>query len=199
MRVISGTLKGRTIKGYDIEGTRPTMDRVKESLFGIIQNNLKDSICLDLFCGSGNLGIEAISNGSKLCYFVDNNPKAIKVTQDNLTNFNIKNNAKLLNFDYKKSLKYFNENNIKFDLIFVDPPYDYNVYEKILEKLIIDNPSILRRPIIVEDNKLQVGYNEEDIRVFIPAELRKILMKLDCDACDYKDALKKYYYDQVKN
>ena len=68
-----------------------------------------------------------------------------------------------------------------------------------LEKLIIDNPSILRRPIIVEDNKLQVGYNEEDIRVFIPAELRKILMTLDCDACDYKDALKKYYYDQVNN
>lgn len=85
--------------------------------------------------------------------------------------------------------KYIIENNIDID----------NLKVSELEKLIIDNPSILRRPIIVEDNKLQVGYNEEDIRVFIPAELRKILMKLDCDACDYKDALKKYYYDQVNN
>ena len=68
-----------------------------------------------------------------------------------------------------------------------------------LEKLIIENPSILRRPIIVEDNKLQVGYNEEEIRVFIPKEIRKILMTLDCESCDYKDALKKYYYDQVNN
>ena len=74
MKVISGILKGRNIKGYDIEGTRPTMDRVKESIFSTIQNEIKDSIVLDLFCGSGNLGIEAISNGCKLCYFIDNNP-----------------------------------------------------------------------------------------------------------------------------
>ena len=133
MRVISGVLKGRNVKGYDIDGTRPTMDRVKESMFATIQNNLKDSVCLDLFCGSGNLGIEAISNGSKLCYFVDNNIKAIKVVEENLKTLNIKNNSKILNFDYKKSLKYFNENNIKFDLIFVDPPYDYHVIEKVIK------------------------------------------------------------------
>lgn len=85
--------------------------------------------------------------------------------------------------------KYIMENNIDIDSLKVSE----------LEKLIIENPSILRRPIIVEDNKLQVGYNEDDIRVFIPAELRKILMTLDCDLCDYKDALKKYYYDQVNS
>lgn len=132
MRIISGFLKGRNIKGYDIEGTRPTMDRVKESVFGSIQNNLKDSICLDLFCGSGNLGIEAISNGAKLCYFVDNNINAIKVVNENIKKLDIKNYTKVLNYDYKKSLKYFNELNIKFDLIFVDPPYDYHVIEKVI-------------------------------------------------------------------
>ena len=63
MKIISGTLKGRTIDGFNIEGTRPTMDRVKESLFGMIQMYLKDSICLDLFAGCGNLGFEAISYG----------------------------------------------------------------------------------------------------------------------------------------
>ena len=78
MKVISGTLKGRNIKGYNIDGTRPTMDRVKESLFGMIQDNIKESTVLDLFSGSGNLGIEAISNGAKFCYFIDNNKEAIQ-------------------------------------------------------------------------------------------------------------------------
>ena len=62
MRVISGKYKGKNLIGFDIDGTRPTMDRVKESLFGMIQNSVKDSIVLDLFAGSGSLGIEAISN-----------------------------------------------------------------------------------------------------------------------------------------
>ena len=66
-----------------------------------------------------------------------------------------------------------------------------------LEQLIIENPSILRRPIIVEDNKLQVGYNEEEIRVFIPADLRKYLMNLNCDECDAKEALKRYFNEQM--
>jgi regulatory protein spx len=83
--------------------------------------------------------------------------------------------------------KYIQENNIDIDSMKFSE----------LEKLIIDNPSILKRPIIVDDNKLQIGYNEEDIRVFIPKELRKILMNLDCDSCNYKDELKKYYYEHV--
>ena len=90
MRVISGTLKGRNIIGYNINGTRPTMDRVKESIFGTIQNYIKDSIVLDLFAGSGNLGIEAISNGAKHCYFVDNNIEAIKVIKKILLNLILK-------------------------------------------------------------------------------------------------------------
>lgn len=161
MRIISGLLKGRNINGFDIEGTRPTMDRVKESMFAMIQNNLKDSICLDLFCGSGNLGIEAISNGAKLCYFIDNNPKAIKVVEENIKNLNIKSNTKILNFDYKKSLKYFNESNIKFDLIFVDPPYDYHVIEKIIKyvseyNLLNDNGLLILE---FEKEKLEELYN----------------------------------------
>ncbi len=79
MRVISGKYKGKKLIGFDIDGTRPTMDRVKESLFGIIQNKIKDSIVLDLFAGSGSLGIEALSNGAKMCYFVDNNIELINI------------------------------------------------------------------------------------------------------------------------
>lgn len=135
MKVISGTLKGRNIEGYNIDGTRPTMDRVKESLFAMIQNNIKDSIALDLFAGSGQLGIEAISNGAKTCYFIDNNKEVIKVLNNNISNLNIESNSKVLLSDWKKSLNEFSNQNLKFDLIFVDPPYDYNVYEKILIKV----------------------------------------------------------------
>ena len=135
MKVISGTLKGRKIEGYNIDGTRPTMDRVKESLFATIQNNIKDSTVLDLFAGSGQLGIEAISNGAKTCYFIDNNKEVIKVLNNNISNLNIKQSSKVILSDWKKSLNDFFNQNIKFDIIFVDPPYDYDVYEKILEKV----------------------------------------------------------------
>ncbi len=136
MKIISGFLKGRTINSYNIDGTRPTMDRVKESLFGSIQDYLPDAMILDLFAGSGNLGIEAISNGAKHCYFTDNNKEVIKILNATIKNFNIMDKSTVILTDWKKFLNSCQERNLKFDLIFVDPPYDYNVYEKILDKVI---------------------------------------------------------------
>ena len=78
MRVISGYLKGRELLGYNVETTRPTMSRVKESMFASIQNYIDDSIILDLFCGTGSLGIEALSMGASRCYFVDNNKDILR-------------------------------------------------------------------------------------------------------------------------
>ena len=135
MKVISGILKGRKIEGYNIDGTRPTMDRVKESLFGMIQDYIKESTVLDLFAGSGQLGIETISNGSKLCYFIDNNNEVIKVLNNNIKSLNIKDKTKVILSDWKRFLNEAGDKNIKFDLIFVDPPYDYDVYEKVLNKI----------------------------------------------------------------
>ena len=120
MRVISGKYKGMKLDGFNIDGTRPTMDRVKESIFSMIQNYVKDSFVLDLFAGSGSLGIEALSNYSKYCYFVDNNNDVIKILKRNTINME---NLSILKYDYKDALKYFKNNNIKFDLIFLDPPY----------------------------------------------------------------------------
>lgn len=130
MRVISGKYKGKILLGFDINGTRPTMDRVKESLFGIIQNYLKNSCVLDLFAGSGSLGIEAISNGCNSCYFVDNNIKLIEIIKKNTINMN---NINILKKDYVDALNYFYNNNIKFDLIFLDPPYKLNLINKSIE------------------------------------------------------------------
>ncbi len=128
MKVISGKLKGRNILGFDIDGTRPTMDRVKESLFATIQDYIVDSVCLDLFSGSGNLGIEAISEGAKFVYLVDSNKKAVKVINNNIDNFNISSQCSILNMDYKNALKELSSK--KFDIIFLDPPYKTNYIEE---------------------------------------------------------------------
>lgn len=154
MKVISGILKGRNILGYNIEGTRPTMDRVKESVFGTIQSYVPNSIVLDLFAGSGNLGIEAISNGASKCYFVDNNIEAIKVIKKNIDTFNIKDKSTILHNDYNKSLDYFYNRNIKFDIIFVDPPYKYEIIEKVINKVIEYN--------LLNDNGIIVLEFEKD-------------------------------------
>ena len=132
MKVISGILKGRNIKGYDIDGTRPTMDRVKESLFASIQDYISGSIVLDLFAGSGNLGIEAISNGARGTYFVDINPICIKVIKENIRNFNIEEESFVIKKDYESALKEFGSKEIKFDIIFIDPPYKYCIKKYLL-------------------------------------------------------------------
>ena len=98
MKIISGLYKGRNIEGYDLDGTRPTMERVKESLFAIIQNNMADAVVLDLFSGSGNLGIEALSQGAKYAYLVDYNAKAAKTIKKNLDTIGIK-DAEVINMD----------------------------------------------------------------------------------------------------
>ena len=102
MKVISGFLKGREIKGYNIIGTRPTMDRVKESIFSIIQDKIKDSIVLDLFSGSGTYGIECISNYAKEVHFNDHNKECIKIIKNNLEKFNILERCTITNLDYLK-------------------------------------------------------------------------------------------------
>ena len=157
MKVISGILKGRIIEGFNLDGTRPTMDRVKESLFAMIQDYIKNSNCLDLFSGSGNLGIEAISNGAKSVTLVDNNLKAIKIINNNLSNFNIKEKAKVLNQNYTRALSSLKE---KYDIIFLDPPYKTDYIENSL-KLIEENNLLNKNGIIIcESSSLdKIVYN----------------------------------------
>ena len=166
MKIISGTLKGRNIEGYNIEGTRPTMDRVKESLFGMIQDDIKDSTVLDLFAGSGNLGVEAISNGAKIAYFIDNNPEVIKVLNKNIANLDIQSKSRVILSDWKKALNTFATQNIKFDLIFIDPPYAYDVYEKILNKVSTLNLLSDNGLIIMEYSNLHLPTTYENLTLY---------------------------------
>ena len=157
MRIISGKYKGKKLEGFNIIGTRPTMDRVKESLFGMIQNYINGTIVLDLFAGSGALGLEAISNGAKKCYFIDNNIEAIKTIKNN--SINVKEDLEIINTDYKKFLKNTNE---KFDIIFLDPPYEANNLNKALR--IIEERDLLKDNGIVVC-EYEKGYIETNLKL----------------------------------
>lgn len=152
MRVISGKYKGKNIMGFNVVGTRPTMDRVKESMFGMIQNNIKNSVCLDLFAGSGSLGIEALSNGAKMCYFVEKNNEIFNILSNNLSDIS---GSILIKGDYKVALNSFVDK-CKFDLIFLDPPYKLNLISDIL-CFISENDLLSKNGLVVceyEDEEL---------------------------------------------
>ena len=155
MRIISGKYKGKKLKGYDIEGTRPTMDRVKESIYGIIQNYVKDSTVLDLFAGSGSLGLEAISNGAKKLILIDNNKKVTDTIKENIKSFD--EDIDVITTDYKKYLKTTNE---KYDIIFLDPPYRAGLMNKAL-KIIEERKLLSEEGIIVcefENIKIETNF-----------------------------------------
>ncbi|HHW89666.1 MAG TPA: 16S rRNA (guanine(966)-N(2))-methyltransferase RsmD [Clostridiales bacterium] len=132
MRIIGGKHKGRKLISSKDLNLRPTADRVKESLFNIIQNDLADSCFLDLFAGTGSIGIEAISRGAKVT-FCDNNIQSIKLIKANLDL--VKEFAEVLRKDAFECLRYLYNKNQKYDFIFIDPPYQRDYEEEILQTL----------------------------------------------------------------
>ncbi len=134
MRVIAGSAKRiqlKTIEGLD---TRPTTDRIKETLFNMISGYLADSSFLDLFSGSGAIGIEALSRGARFAAFVEQNPKAVRCIHDNLKATKLELQAEVLATDVLSALRRL-EGKKKFDYIFMDPPYDNLLEKKVLEYL----------------------------------------------------------------
>ena len=160
MRVISGKYKGKNLLGFDVDGTRPTMDRVKESLFGSIQNKVKNSVCLDLFAGSGSLGIEALSNGAKCCYFGDLNKEILKILKSNLDGID---NSFVIEGDYLKILNELKDK--KFDIIFLDPPYKFNLINSSIQ-FILDNE------MLNEDGIIVCEYETEEIKNYTLKEIK---------------------------
>lgn len=136
MRVISGKAKGTKLYSIESSATRPTLDRVKESLFNIIQDEIQDTNILDLFSGSGAIGIEFLSRGAKKAYMCDKSPEAIKMIRKNLGKTKLLENAKLINKDYKKCLEELTKEDIKFDIVFLDPPYEADLATDASEKII---------------------------------------------------------------
>ncbi|MFV0395577.1 MAG: 16S rRNA (guanine(966)-N(2))-methyltransferase RsmD [Coprobacillaceae bacterium] len=131
MRVIAGKYKSRQLKTPKSNATRPTTDRNKESMFNMIGPYFDGGIALDLFGGSGGLGIEALSRGCSTLYVVDQQYEAFKVIKDNLSTLQI-DNATAWKMDYKKALIKLSKENIKLDLVLLDPPYGKQLVDDIL-------------------------------------------------------------------
>lgn len=127
MRVITGTARGRRLKTPDNYDIRPTTDNVKEAVFNIIQFDIEGRQVLDLFAGTGQLGIECLSRGAAGAVFVDRDRDAVRIVKDNLKTCGMK--ATVLQED---SISFLNHCG-KFDVIFIDPPYDSDLYESALK------------------------------------------------------------------
>ena len=133
MRVIAGTARSLPLKTPEGMDTRPTTDRIKETLFNMLQADIPGAVFVDLFSGSGGIGIEALSRGAKKAYFVENAPKAISCIQQNLSFTKLEDRAILLKQDAASALSSIFEKEI--DIIFMDPPYEAGLYTSVLERI----------------------------------------------------------------
>ena len=166
MRIISGTARGTKL--YTLEGqtTRPTLDRVKESLFNIIQNEIPNSIFLDLFSGSGAIGLEAASRGAKKAILCDKSKDAIKIINKNIEKTHLSEKVELYNLDYELLLK--TKVKEKLDIVYIDPPYDSDFVIKsikcIIEQKLTDEKSVI---IIETDDEQRILKDLENLEIEI--------------------------------
>lgn len=173
MRVISGIAKGTHLDSLEGNNTRPTLDRVKEALFNILQYDVQDANVLDLFSGSGALAIEALSRGAKYCVLCDKSNEAIKIIKNNLKKTKLEEKAKVIKSDYIKALQLLKQEN-KFDLIFIDPPYKDNIAVKAIQTIIEFNLLSENGIIILEtdddkrelENLKKINVNIYDLRKY---------------------------------
>lgn len=166
MRIIAGKFRGRKLQEFNVESTRPTLDRIKEPLFSILMPYMEDAKVLDLFSGTGNLGIEAVSRGAKFCWLNDINKNALKVIISNVRLTGCENYVKITGKEYEKCLKQIQSVGEKFDVIFLDPPYNANYEEKVLN-LIVEYNILNKGGIIVleSDKRKQVNKNIPELKL----------------------------------
>lgn len=164
MRIIAGESKGRTLEAVKGRKTRPTSDKVKESLFSIIQNRIEGSLILDLFGGTGALGLEALSRGADRAIFVDRDINAIKTIRRNCQVLGYETRSEVYRNDALSSLTGLAKGGILFDIIFMDPPYDKD-YEKGILSAIDDLNILHNHGIIVV---------EHDAKLSLPDKVAKL-------------------------
>lgn len=162
MRIIAGKAGGLKLKSIKGRDARPTLDRVKESLFNIIAFYLAETDVLDLFAGFGSLGIEALSRGAKTADFVEQNSSHLQIIKQNLEKAKLIEQAELYNQDVYNFLKNYNK---KYDLIFMDPPYQKNMGDQAV-KLIVKNQFLKEKGLIILEKSAEektVEYEELEI------------------------------------
>ena len=166
MRVISGEFRGRNLEQLVGMEIRPTSDRVKESLFNMLGTRLIDCAFLDLFAGTGGIGIEAYSRGAAQVVFIDESAKSIKVLKTNLDKLHISDKVEVYNIDYLNAINKLAYNNKKFDIIFIDPPYlkgfEQNALAKISEYKMLADEGII---VVEHDLKDKMPENTGELKL----------------------------------
>ena len=132
MRIISGELKGRRLKAPLDYSVRPTSDKVKEAVFSMIAPYIPESVVVDMFAGTGSLGLEAISRGALRAYFIDRDRSSIALVRENVKTCRVEERAIILAYDYTAALSRISE---KADIIFLDPPYDAGIMNSCFEHI----------------------------------------------------------------
>ena len=143
MRIIAGSARGRKLLSPVGMGTRPTLDRIKESIFNIIQDRTRGAVVVDMFSGTGSLGLEAASRGAEKCYLIDMGDTTFDMLQKNVENLKFDGKCKCLKGDTYKYMQEFANEKIVFDLIFIDPPYAKDMIPPAIE--LIATNSLLRK------------------------------------------------------
>lgn len=167
MRIISGSARGRKILSPQSSVTRPTLDRIKESIFNIIQNQVYGSRVLDVFAGTGSLGLEAASRGAKFSYLVDKSPETYPLLRENIRNLKFEDLCKSFNMDAYSALEEFARKSIVFDLIFIDPPYAKEMIPPAMEN--IDKKELLDKEGLIvtkTDSSEEIYEGTERIKLF---------------------------------
>ncbi|KRL67872.1 16S rRNA (guanine(966)-N(2))-methyltransferase RsmD [Companilactobacillus versmoldensis] len=155
MKVISGSFRGLNLKPVPGKNTRPTSGKVKEAMFSMITPYFKQGIALDLFAGTGSLGIEAVSRGYEKAYLVDKAYKAINVISENVEKTRHAEQFSIMKRSANDALLSFSEQSLKFDLVFLDPPYRMKITEDLI-KTMIDNNLLADNAIIVDETDYDV-------------------------------------------
>lgn len=153
MRVVSGKARGTKLFSPKDNSVRPTTDRIKESLFNVIQPVKQGSIVLDLFAGAGGIGIEFISRGSSKVYFVDKSRDSIDIIRKNIKKCRFEEYSKIIHLDFERAIEEIKKNIIKVDYIFIDPPYGVFDLGKIVSTIINSNILSKEGMIILECEK----------------------------------------------
>lgn len=173
MRVISGLRKGHKLKVPKGMNVRPTEDKTKESLFNILGHINEDSIVLDAFGGSGSIGIEFLSRGAKICYFIDNSIDSINTINENLKHTKFLSQGVVTKSDTLAAIKRFGAQNLRFNYIYLDPPFRQkglieNLFEVIKEEDILGNEGMIivehEKELDLEDNLS--GFEKSDFRKY---------------------------------
>ncbi len=135
MKITGGKDRSRLIKTPRLKDIRPTLDKIRKAIFDILQNEIADKVILDLFSGSGAIGLEAISRGAKIVYFIEREKACIDVINENIELLKYEDRANVLRGDVFKAIREFGEIREKFDIIIMDPPYRRDLAKKALLKI----------------------------------------------------------------